>query len=194
MRLKKTIAIKKIFLTLISLLFIANVFAGGKLKYDKETGIVSNETGSLFKVSKLKSKTLYGCEDYYIQNLEGKDLIFVKTREYSDPNEGKSANTNGNVLYREITFLNTNSITEVSYYFMKSIKNIEFVYEDKLIADGDLDNNAVERFIRQNGMPHTKRQNEINNRNDVIIINNTAPAAPQPKNGVNINLNGTIPR
>ncbi|NTW33235.1 MAG: hypothetical protein HGB12_11540 [Bacteroidetes bacterium] len=143
-----------------------------KCTYNKTTQIVSDGTGNLFKLESVKSSTIYGAVDFFVKNLDGKDLIYLKVDEYKDPQKVTDATPEGRMIFFKVTFLNNNTSAEINYY-LRNKKVAEILYQAKLIVNGQLDVEAQNKFVIVNGNSFSKRRDEIYNNNTIIINNNT---------------------
>lgn len=140
------------------------------------------EGSSLFIMEKLKP--FPGFFNYFIKNLKGDKLAFLKFNEYYDPKEISSANPKGRVTYYEVTFIESNQKAEIPA-FARQIKIAEFLTNQHLLSAEGISAEAEQEFILVNGNPFSLKRREMSGTNTIIINNNTTPA---PKNGVNINF------
>ena len=176
----------KNFIMLVALTCSSFALYSQEFTYDKTTQIVSDGTTNLFKLESVKSSTNYGFEDFFIKNMDGTDLIYIKVDEYNDPKKVSNSSPNGRTIYFEVTFLNDNTKAEINHY-ARNKKVAEIIYLAKLIVNGQLDTEAQNKFIMVNGTRFSKRRDEINNKNNTIIINNNTQPEPSG-NSININI------
>jgi len=170
------------------LLLIAFLTIGAISSYAKDKGPkidVNNDTvtvdgKNVFILETVKAGM--GIRNFFIENLAGKKLAFLKFESYKDPKEVSSANPNGNVNYFHITFLESKQTAEIRYY-VKQNKLAEFLLEQKLVQDGVITEEAEQEFILINGNSYSMKRNELGGNGTIIINNNTTP-----KNGVNFNI------
>ncbi len=148
-------------------------------KVDVNNDTVTVDGKNVFILEPMKAGL--GIRNYFIKDLSGKKLAFLKYESYKDPKEISSGNPNGNVTYLQYTFLESKQTAETRY-FLKQNNLAEFLIEQKLVQDGVITEEAEQEFILVNGNPYTLKRNELGG-NSTIIINNTTP-----RNGVNFSI------
>lgn len=173
---------KKIILLLSLFVSITMVQAkdkGPKVDMNGDTVTVDGVNQFIFE----KIKPVPGIYNYYIKSLDGKKLAFLKFQDYHDPKEISSANPNGRVSYYEVTFLESNQIAEIMVY-ARQIKMAEYIVKLNLVKNGEITPEAEQEFIMVNGREYSRKRNELNGGNTIIINN----SEPEPKNKFNINI------
>lgn len=151
---------------------------GGEYKYDKKTHTAFEGETALFYLESTGNQKM----DISVKNPSGKELFYMRFSDFNLDSEISNANPKGRVTYKECVFLGTDNTAEIEgTYPLKHYAKM--IYENKLVLNGELDANAVNRFIKIKGNDYTKKRDAGNKK--VIIIENNNQA---PKNGVNINI------
>lgn len=151
-----------------------------EVELKEDTVLVDKKAEFIFE----KIKYSPGVFNYFIKDLSGKKLAFLKFYNFKDPKEISSANPDGNVNYYEVTFLESNQKAEILFY-PRHIKMAEFIVKQNLVKDGNISEEAEQEFILVNGNAYSLKRNELGNNSTIIINNNTNPA---PRNGVQFNI------
>lgn len=167
--------------------FILLMMVGLSVSYAKDKGpkvdvkddTVTIDDKSVFILEKVKGSNP-GVRNYFIEELNGKKLAFIKYESYKDPKEVESANPEGNVNYYQITFIESKQTAEIRFY-LKVNKLAEFLLEQKLIQNGTISEESENEFILVNGNPYAMKRKELNGGNTIIINQEQAP-----KKGVTI--------
>ncbi len=173
---------KNICLLLFSLFCFVTIQAkdkGPKVDMNGDTVTVDGKNAFIFE----KVKPMPGVFNYFIKSLAGKKLAYLKFQDYNDPKEISSANPNGRQTYFEVTFLESNQIAEIPA-FARQIKMAEFIVKQNLVKDGDISADAEQEFILVNGREYSRKRNELNGGNTIIINNPES----EPKNKFNISI------
>ena len=102
---------------------------------------------------------------YFIENDE--EFLFTTYLDYADPSKVSSGNPEGKVRYIEMNFIGLNKKFEISTRGRKKV--VEFLLENGVIENGQLNEEAVEKLVQKYGMRFSE-QNKNGNVN--IIINN----------------------
>lgn len=174
---------KKIILLALIALSVVTSYAKDKkagVEIKDDSVLVDGKASFIFE----KIKYLPGTFNYFVKDLSGKKLAFLKFYSYKDPKEISSANPNGNVNYYEVTFLESNQKAEIPVY-ARQIKMAELLVRQNLIQDGTITEESEQEFILVNGNAYSQKRNELGNNSTIIINNNTNPTQ---KNGVNFNI------
>ncbi len=117
-----------------------------KVRYDKNTGIISMNEKEVFKFTEERSALLSTAKDYTLHNLDGKPLLVLVYNTYNDIHKISDSNPKGRVIYYEVIFFNeTKSKCEVGYRTFKPM--MAYLYNNNLIVDGDLNKEAVDIFV-----------------------------------------------
>ena len=147
----------------------------------EDTVLVSGKVEFLFE----KVKYLPGTFNYFVKDLRGKKLAFLKFYDYNDPKEISSANPKGRITYYEVTFLESSQKAEIPA-FARQAKMAELLAKQNLVQNGIISKESEQEFILVNGTPYSKKREEMNGGNIIIIHNNSTPVQ---RNGINININ-----
>lgn len=112
------------------------------------------------------------------------EVIFTKVIRVPGVEPRTSANSSGDLVYFEVSFLGMNKKIELQ----KSYKSIvELLYKAKVInEDKTLNEDKVNLLIEKYGTEFSDRLNKSNNGQTIIINNNQEPK----RSGVNINIGG----
>ncbi len=102
---------------------------------------------------------------YFIENDE--EFLFTTYLDYTDPSKVSSGNPEGKVRYIEMNFIGLNKKFEISTRSRKKV--VEFLLENGVIENGQLNEEAVDKLVQKYGMRFSE-QNKNGNVN--IIINN----------------------
>lgn len=174
---------KKILFAALIASSIVTSYAKDKVSVDiKDDTVFVNEKASfIFE----KTKYLPGTFNYFVKDLSGKKLAFLKFNDYNDPKERSSSNPDGRETYYEVTFLESNNKAEIPAY-ARQIKMAEFLVKQNLVQNGTISKESEQEFLLVNGTPYSQKRSEMGNGNTIIINNNSTPA---PRNGINININ-----
>jgi hypothetical protein len=149
-----------------------------KVSIDEDT--VSVDGKPLFLITKFKGSV--GSINYFVKDLQNKKLVFLQSNSYKDPKEVSSSNPTGNVVYFEVTFMESGAKAEIPL-FMRQSKVAEFLVREELMPDGILTEESEKQFILVNGQPYSKKRAELGG--NTIIINNNDES---PRNGLNIHI------
>ncbi len=160
------------------------------LSFAKDKASIEIKEDSVFVDGKVyfvfeKVKYLPGTFNYFIKDLSGKKLAFLKFNDYNDPKEISSANPEGRETYYEVTFLESSQKAEIPAY-ARQIKMAEFIVKQNIVQNGTISKDSELEFILINGTPYSKKREEMNGGNTIIINNNSTPVT---RNGINININ-----
>ena len=161
-----------------------NAFSKDKkaaVEMKEDTVMVDGKASFIFE----KIKYLPGTFNYFVKDLNGKKLAFLKFYDFNDPKEISSANPKGRVTYYEVTFLKSQQKAETPA-FARQIKMAELLVKQNLIQNGTITEDAEAEFILVNGTPFSKQREELNGGNTIIINNGNTPVQ---RNGINININ-----
>lgn len=171
---------KLLLLTIITLSIVTSYAKDKKPEVDikEDTVLVDGKASFIFE----KVKYTPGVFNYFVKDLTGKKLAFLKFYSFKDTKEISSSNPNGNVNYYEVTFMESNQKAEIPIY-ARQIKMAEFLVRQNLIQNGTITADSEQEFIMVNGNPYTLRRNELGG--NTIIINNSNPT---PRNGVQFNI------
>ena len=114
----------------------------------------------------------------------GDEILFTKIIRDSGAESKTAANSNGDLVYFEVSFLGLDKKIELQ----KSYKSIvELLYKAKVVNDDQtLNEEKVDLLIEKYGTEFSDRLNKSSNGQTIIINNNQAPR----KSGVNINIGG----
>ena len=172
------------------LLLVVLLVAGFATSFAKEKSAVEIKEDSVLVDGKVsfvfeKVKYLPGTFNYFVKDLSGKKLAFLKFNDYNDPKEVSASNPSGRQTYYEVTFLESSQKAEIPAY-ARQIKMAEFLVKQNLVQNGTISKDSEQEFILINGTPYSKKREEMNGGNTIIINNNSTPA---PRNGINININ-----
>ena len=177
------ISMKNILFTAILFLGIHSMNAKDKTDIDikDDSVLVDGKASFIFE----KIKYMPGTFNYYVQDLTGKKLAFLKFYDYYDYKEISNANPKGRVTYYEVTFLESGQKAEIPA-FARQVKMAEVLVKQQLIQNGTITKESEQEFILVNGMPYSKKRSEMDGGNTIIINNGSTSA---PRNGINININ-----
>ncbi|MFN8281587.1 MAG: hypothetical protein U0U67_00130 [Chitinophagales bacterium] len=124
---------------------------GSKVDLNNDTVTVDNKP--VFVLEKHKEGTM---SDYYVVDLNGNKLMFLKANFYVKEFKLNPTNTRPpslptykTVAYFEITFLESKQKTEIRHYIQSSLA--KFLVKSGLIADGKIVKDIEEEFILENG-------------------------------------------
>ncbi|RZJ31317.1 MAG: hypothetical protein EOO48_02450 [Flavobacterium sp.] len=117
-----------------------------------------------------------------ILNLQGEEIIFIKTYNLEGEAPISPSNPKGNLYYHEVKFLGMNLSVEFEDRTQKKI--LELIYKGKLVDEkGQLDEEQVQRFVEKYGMPVSARLNRKTS-NTIIIKEDSDDDRPK----VNISI------
>jgi hypothetical protein len=169
----------KYYLYILSFIISTTVFSQvGEYKYDKKTHTAFEGDTPLFYLESTGSQKM----DISVKNPSGKELFYMRFSDFNLDSEISSGNPKGRVTYKECIFPNIDNTAEIEgAYPLKHYAKM--IYENKLVVNGELESNAVIRFIKIKGNDYTKKR-DAGNKKVIIIENNNQ----SPKNGVNINI------
>jgi hypothetical protein len=175
---------KNILFAVILFMGIHSMQAKDKTEIDikDDSVLVNGKVAFLFE----KIKYLPGTFNYFVKDLSGKKLAFLKFYDYNDYKEISSANPKGRVTYYEVTFLESGQKAEIPA-FARQLKMAELLVKQNLVQDGTISKESEQEFILVNGTPYSKKRSEMDGGNTIIINNNSA--TPVQRNGINININ-----
>ena len=173
---------KNILFAVILFLGMHSIQAKDKTEVDikDDSVLVDGKASFIFE----KIKYMPGTFNYYVKDLSGKKLAFLKFYDYNDYKEISSANPKGRVTYYEVTFLGSGQKAEIPA-FARQVKMAEILVKQNLVQNGAISNESEQEFIMVNGTPYSKKRSEMDGGKTIIINNNSTPA---PRNGININI------
>ena len=144
---------KKIYLILVFLLL---AFSGLTQKVKKKGNIIFIDKKEYVKLENDKVNP----GSFYITNLKGEKLIYVKAQNYIDPRFQTKGNPTGRIGYWEIC----NSIGDtIRFEYASTKKKIckLFFNEGIINADGTLNRDKLNNLSKKIGKPYTRRRIEL---------------------------------
>jgi hypothetical protein len=97
---------------------------------------------------------------FYITNLKGEKLIYVKAQGYIDPNYVSKGNVTGRIGYGEIC--NADGDTIWFEYSATKKRMCKLFYKEGIItADGALDKDKLDKLAKKIGKPYSRRRLEL---------------------------------
>lgn len=149
----------KVFL-LISIVFIASVTFGQKVK-------IKNDIASVDKEPFLEFTTITFGSDYSIKHVDAEEeQISILYLSYMDPSQSSSGNPDGNVRWIEVNFLPFNMKCEIDTRTRKQFTKL--IYLSNIYEDGKINKENVVKFVNKYG---TKYSDNRPKGNTNIIIN-----------------------
>jgi hypothetical protein len=109
---------------------------------------------------------------YYVSSLKGKRLFVVKHLQFKDPDEMSAANRDGTVHYLQFVFSKSGAKAETPYpaTLMLRAKDVaRLIVKAHLMKDGELDEEAAQEFVNNNGTPYSDKSKKLGGP-DIIII------------------------
>jgi hypothetical protein len=110
---------------------------------------------------------------YYIKSLQNKRLFVVKQQVLHEASQISAADPTGRTMYLKYVFTAAKTTAETSYpatLHLRALDVARRVYKANLMKDGELDQQAAEDFVTNNGNTYSERRNAAQ---PVILI---APA------------------
>lgn len=101
-----------------------------------------------------------------LSNLEGKELAYFQGLDFYDSQEITGGNPKGRVIYYEITFMNDKRQCEAHIPGMRKAF-AKYILENKLVVDGEINEEAENRLILINGKKFSERKK---NSTTIIIV------------------------
>ena len=101
---------------------------------------------------------------YYVKSLDNKRLFVVKQQNFNDPSQVSASSPSGRTLYLQYVFTATKTTTETSYpatLHLRALDVARKVYKANLIKEGNLDPQAAEEFVTNNGNSYSERRHSI---------------------------------
>ncbi|MDB5229143.1 MAG: hypothetical protein JWN78_3336 [Bacteroidota bacterium] len=175
---------KKMFLIAL-MTFCASAFSKEvKHKVDVKDDTVIVDEKPWFILEKLKAG--FGTANYYLKDLTGKKLAYLKMESYKDPKEvDYKYNPDGVVKYYIITFLEDEQTSEMPAYARQS-KIAEHLVKMELMPNGVLTDDTEHEFILVSGHSYQQKRNELGGNGNIIINNNNTDQTP--RNGFNMHI------
>ena len=144
---------KKIYLILLFLLFS---FPGLTQKVKKKGNTIFIDKKEYVKLE--NDKVIPG--SFYITNLKGEKLIYVKAQSYLNPTYITKGNPTGRVSYWEIC--NTAGDTIIFEYAVTKKKLCQLFYTEGVISlNGFLDKDNLNKLSKKIGKPYSRRRLEL---------------------------------
>ncbi len=128
---------KNILFAVILFLGMHSIQAKDKTEVDikDDSVLVDGKASFIFE----KIKYMPGTFNYYVKDLSGKKLAFLKFYDYNDYKEISSANPKGRVTYYEVTFLGSGQKAEIPA-FARQVKMAEILVKQNLVQNGAISN------------------------------------------------------
>ena len=144
---------KKIYLILVFLLL---AFSGLTQKVKKKGNIIFIDKKEYVKLENDKVNP----GSFYITNLKGEKLIYVKAQSYIDPRLQTKGNPTGRIGYWEIC--NTAGDTIIFEYAVTKKRLCQLFYTEGVISlNGFLDKDNLNKLSKKIGKPYTRRRLEL---------------------------------
>ena len=137
------------------ILFAANFTFAQKPTYDKKTNEVSVEGEHVFNIIRTCD---YGqnCR-FEVFDLSGKKVMRINFLSFNSPVEVTKNNPRGNVDYLEFIFLESGQKAEYSFAPIHPKRVAAIILSNKLIQNGELNQEAMDEFILVNGTRFSER-------------------------------------
>ena len=137
--------------------------AGDKDKYELKDGLFTKNGSPVFRLEHQG-----GCNfDFKFKTLEGKDVAFLKFRDFNDKDEITKSNPQGRVTFFDITFLESGLKCEITGAHTKKSLARELHRHD-LVFENTVNAEAIKNFVLINGTTFSERMR----RGTTVIINN----------------------
>ena len=151
---------------LIFVLGISSLTFAQEVEFNKKTNVVSINGVESFIIEDANFDS-----ESIVKDLSGKKLAIFAADSYSDPREVTSGNPKGIVTFMSVVFL-TEAIDkcEISSAGVGLRKNLaKHLVENEIIKDGQLNPDAIKRYVAIYGSEYSDRRKSING---IIIIKN----------------------
>lgn len=142
-------------------MFVAGTVSAQKIKVKDDIAYVDGASYVQWKTTAMNNEVSVMAIDSTTEE------IFLKYKNYIDPNRVSNANPDGKVRWVEVNFLSLGIKCEVDSRGNKGM--IKLFYLNNLYQDGKLDEEAAKRFVQKYGTSYT--DNRPGN-NVKVIINN----------------------
>ncbi len=128
-----------------------------KIKLDSKTNQVTVDGVNSFKID--RSGCGWGMEDCHfdVYDIDSNKVIRINYKEFKSPMERKSSNPEGIVRYYEYIFLKSKTKAEVEFLYIKEEKVAKNILKNNLIANGKINETAVEEFVLVHGTAFSER-------------------------------------
>lgn len=151
---------------LIFVLRISSLTFAQEVEFNKKTNVVSINGVESFIIEDANFDS-----ESIVKDLSGKKLAIFAADSYSDPSEVTSGNPQGIVTFMSVVFLTeTIDKCEVPSEGIGLRKNLaKHLVENEIIKDGQLNPDAIKRYVAIYGSEYSDRRKSING---IIIIKN----------------------
>lgn len=137
------------------LVFAANITLAQKPTYDKKTNEVTSEGEHVFNIIRTCE---YGqnCR-FEVFDLSGKKVMRINYLSFNSPVEVTKNNPKGTVNYLEFIFIESEKKAEYSFAPIHPKRVAAIILSNKLIQNGELNQEAMDEFILVNGTRFSER-------------------------------------